>query len=114
MNESTAIAGKDFLEHYGVKGMKWGVRRARRSSSSSGKTTYQKEPKRLSDAELSRRIKRLELEKKYNELNSPPPSEGKKYVKSLLENSGKTAAGAVVGGVTTFVVQRELKRRFSS
>lgn len=119
-----------FLAHYGIKGMKWGTRRPRGSDGRvvdsgksggsskgakklSGRTTYQKTPDRLSDAELQRRIKRMELEKKYIDLNTPPPSEGKTYVKGLLENSGKTAVGAVVGGAASFAVQRVLKNKFN-
>lgn len=103
---------KEFLEHYGVKGMKWGARRNRDSSSKPQRTTYSKSPSRLSDAELNRRIKRLELEKKYSELNNPTTSNGKKYAQSLLENSGRVATSAVVSGVATFAVQKALKNRF--
>ena len=71
-----------------------------------------KAPKQLSDTELNRRIKRLELEKKYNELNNPYKSDGKKYVDDILQGSGKTVVGAIVGGAAGFFVQRELRRRF--
>lgn len=105
---------EDFLQHYGVKGMRWGQRRSRNVSTKPvrDKTTYRKAPKQLSDAELNRRIRRLELEKKYNELNQPHKSEGKKYVDDLLKSQGKTVVGAVVGGAAGFFIQRALRSRF--
>jgi len=105
----------DFLEHYGVKGMRWGVRKSR-NRVSPGRTVYSKTPNRLSDQELKSRIARLEAEKKYRDLNAPEMSAGKVYVKKLMETSGKTAVstvvGGVIGGVTTFAVQRMLKKKF--
>lgn len=108
------VLGHSFLEHHGVKGQKWGIRnkRDKNSKGRSGLTTFNKNPARLSDAELSRRIKRMELEKKYKDLNAPIKSSGKKYAHDLLQNSGKTVVGAVLGGATAFFLQRELKRRF--
>lgn len=107
------ITVEEFLEHYGKKGMRWGVRKSRSQLKiDRTKTVYKKPPIRLSDAELSSRIKRLELEKKYRDLNSHDKSPGKEYAKSLLENSGRTAVGAVVGGVVTFALQRALKKKF--
>lgn len=103
----------EYVEHHGVRGMRWGVRRKNPSGpGSKGKTTYQKQPKRLSDAELNRRIKRMELEKKYSDLSSPDKSAGKKYAHSLLENSGRTIVGGVVGTATAFFVGRALKSKF--
>lgn len=107
-----SLAQSDILEHYGVKGMHWGRRRARKRAAQRKKTMFKKAPARLSDAELTRRIKRLELEKKYSELNKPAKSEGKKYVHSILENSGRTVTGAAVGGTAAFFVQRALKTKF--
>jgi hypothetical protein len=116
----------DFLDHTGVPGMKWGVRNApsqakqeaksgkKASSGKPGpaKTVYKKKPARLSDAELSSRIKRMELEKKYSDLNAPARSAGRSYARGLLENVGKTAVGTAAGATVGFFVQRALKARF--
>lgn len=104
-----------FLEHHGVKGMHWGIRKARVKKGKSAKqkkTQYKKPAHHLSEAELARRIRRLDMEKRYNELNAPTVSAGRHYVKGILENSGKTAAGAVAGGAATFFIQRALRARF--
>lgn len=98
------------LYHYGVLGMKWGVRRSRPSSSSkSGKrrkqsvyehedytqTHSKKSVKSMSDAELRRRLNRLQMEKQYKDLNTGSVNKGKKYINSFIK------AGATVATVTT-------------
>lgn len=118
LKQSALGIGEEFIQHYGVKGMKWGVRNKRRSSKKggkpSGRTTYKKTPNRLSDDELKRRISRMELEKKYSDLNTPPKAAGKQYAKGLLENSGRTVVGTTVGAVSGFAVQSALKKKFGS
>jgi hypothetical protein len=104
----------DFLAHYGVKGQRWGVRneggsgkftgstnKAPKSKSTSGPpnagsnggiTRYRSKPKMLTDAELNARIKRLETEKKYSELNKRQVSAGRKHVNEVLVSIGKGSA----------------------
>lgn len=96
------------LQHYGVLGMKWGVRRtpaqlgknkssrkkrgflgAKQKSESSSKKTV----KDMTDDEIRKKISRLELEKRYKDLlkaeNQPRNSRGKAFVTDILEKSGK-------------------------
>lgn len=106
-----------FLEHFGVRGMKWGVRRSEGGGANvpktrAGRTTYHKTPHRLSDAELNKRIKRMELEKKYKDLNEAPKSAGRSYVEGLVQSTGRTVVTGAVGATVGYFVQRELKRRF--
>lgn len=86
----------DYLMHYGVPGMKWGVRKARkknyiskavkkrRSSYSQDYTDTEKlrkkNYKQLSNSELKSLNKRLELESNYKRLNPKGVEKGKRMV----------------------------------
>lgn len=115
---------EDYLVHYGVLGMKWGVRKSRSNSSSGSKRKkltkkvtskvskiysnskkkrkakklekarekkFKKEKKKrisqLTDAELNKRIARLELEKKYKNLQKDRMSNGAKYLSRIADKS---------------------------
>jgi len=107
-----AFSGIDILEHYGVKGQKWGVRKNR--GSSTAKTKFKKSPKKLSDTELQKRIKRLEAEKRYNDLNSRDKSRGEKIALEIMENSGRRLATTVATGVGTLLVKSAIESRFGA
>lgn len=99
-----------FLAHYGILGMKWGVRRpvgpdgrvlrgsAARKYKKEQKVTakYEKKVSSLSDKELRERINRLNMEKQYETLTKGDTNPGEKYVKEILANSGKTLATAFI------------------
>ena len=87
----------NYLCHYGVKGMKWGIRKSkyysksrakrRKSYSSDYKKTERlrkKNYKQLSDDELKDLNKRLQLEKQYRDLNPKGIYKGQQYVKSVI------------------------------
>ena len=91
---------KDELYHWGVKGMKWGVRRYQNKDgtlTAEGKKRYiqdhddytrvhtKKSVREMSDSELNSRINRLQKEQQYEHLTASP---GK------LKNIHKIAAAA--------------------
>lgn len=93
----------DFLQHYGVLGMKWGHRKARSTSSSNKKpkstkntTTSKPKPKpkptqkRLSDEELRAVVNRMRLEREYADLTYRASSRSK--VESVVRTIGTVAA----------------------
>lgn len=103
----------EFLSHHGVKGMRWGVRRkSGGSGGSSSRTTFKKSPKKLSDVELNKRIKRMETEKKYNQLNKKDLSEGRKFAKEILTDSGKRVAKTVATGAALVAIKAALTSKF--
>ena len=98
----------DFLQHYGVLGMKWGHRKSRSNVSSNKKpkntkntTTSKPKPKQtqreLSDEELRAVINRMRLEREYADLQYRASSRAK------VENVVKTVGTAAL--LTTSVVK---------
>lgn len=93
------MTSDDFLEHVGVKGMRWGVRK----SSGTNKVRTNKRGGRaydiskMSNKDLRNVVKRMELEKQYNELNKKSASEGKIFAKKQLLKVGEMSIAAAVG-----------------
>lgn len=125
------------LAHYGVKGMRWGVRRTpvqlghrtksktakqifRNAKSEKQKTDASSSSKKaaheLSDAELREAIGRLELERRYKELSrNPQPAKtdaGRKFVNNILaksgENIGTQFATYVMGTLVNKIAGEEI------
>lgn len=71
------------LIHFGIKGMRWGQRKAREKS----------EIANLSSAQLREKIERMNLEMQYSKLisqqNQGVMSQGAKFIGEILVNVGK-------------------------
>lgn len=85
------------LKHYGVKGMKWGVRRASRRRSPSEDHVRAKELKKkklsqLSNAELRELNNRMNLESQYKNLKRQNVSAGRKFVQEVAREAAKNTA----------------------
>jgi hypothetical protein len=90
------------LYHFGILGMKWGVRRQRGSDGrviegSRGSDDHKKArdlkkkgARNLSNAELKSYVERMNLEKQYSNLNKKEVSAGRKFVSDVLVTAGKT------------------------
>lgn len=109
------------LLHYGIKGMKWGVRRyqnkdgtltaAGRQRKSKEQKESEKQKRRdnrergtLTDAELRQKINRLQLEQQLDKLTKEQVDQGREYVTGILKDIGKkvavtAGAGAVLYGL---------------
>ena len=105
------------LYHFGIKGMRWGVRRYQNpdgsltnagkkrlkkghasneendsSNKSSTKSSSTKTVKDMSDDELRQAINRLQLEQQYKNLSPKNVSKGKKFVDTVTNDVLKPAA----------------------
>ena len=103
------------LYHYGVLGMKWGVHKNRTNTSGSTKSKKKspdmhedykeahskKSVKSMSDAELRKRIDRLQMEKQYKDLKPSNISSGKKAVNKIIK-AGTTVAAITTTGLTIY------------
>jgi hypothetical protein len=102
--------GANFVEHHGVKGQRWGVRRSnkelgKKSDSDGNKSADEHKTDReghttvtggkrmadMSDAELKRTVARINMEQQYAKLTYKPTvtDRGKKFAGELLVNVAK-------------------------
>ena len=87
------------LKHYGVKGMKWGVRRKRTSHEDYQKAHSKKSVREMSDKELRERNNRLQMEQQYAQLTKRK-SRGAKAVKAVIAGAGTLVA--LDGAIKTY------------
>ena len=116
------------LYHYGVLGMKWGVRRSknqldraagRRSKKQSAdderKAAMKKDVKNrrtLSDGDLKKRVERIKMEKQLRELTAEEIAPGKKFASEVMTASGKKVATALVTGATLYGIKVAMTKSF--
>lgn len=128
----------DVLEHFGVKGMKWGVRRDTSSAvtvidrgkklKTSGGRGRPAHPdaikarsigqigkssglKSLSNRELEEYSRRLTLEANAKRLNYANSNVAKKFVLTLMGQTGKNQASALANDVATTQVKKHITKR---
>ena len=90
------------IYHYGIKGMRWGIRRKRPTGPPSEDhvtvtNLRKKRTQELSNKELETINKRLNLERNYKSLKNEETSIGQDYVSKFMKNYGKQ----VVSGLAT-------------
>lgn len=99
------IDEEDFLEHFGVKGMHWGVRRQESGGGSShplsadaarahasASIARKHGTSALSNQDLQHLVTRLNLEKQHGQLNQRHVGEGEKIARDLIIGTGKQTA----------------------
>lgn len=111
---------EEMLEHHGIKGQKWGVRRyqnedgtrtaagKKREKSRSDEPAHEdynkahsgKSVKDMSDAELRSRLNRLQMEKQYSQLTNSDTDKGKKFVSDAM----KVATGVATATTTALTI----------
>ena len=98
---------EEHLEHYGIKGMKWGKRKAKDTGPGSSDAEKAKQhaqvaktkgTKALTNKELQELVTRMNLEQQYSTLQAKTKKENPaaKFAKELVVQVGKEQAGKFV------------------
>ena len=139
-----AVSGIDFelidisefaLEHHGVKGMKWGVRKRSKtrvsssgarstspnpSSKVSAPTTRDKRVKalknrrELSDSDIKDFTSRLQSEKQLKSLLDEDVSPGRTFIKKVMSDAGRQAATKLATNAMTYGTTKVMGKAFGS
>lgn len=82
-----------FIKHAGIPGMRWG-RRKRKMPTSISSTPGISKPKerRMTNKEITSRIKRLKMEKEYSDLTTVPKKVTVSKIEKLVKTAGTVAA----------------------
>jgi hypothetical protein len=92
----------DFLEHFGVKGQQWGVRKPRGDRSAFKKKAKPTLPdlSKMSNEDLRAAVSRLQLEKQFRDLSKPQSKtftgRGSKFAAEVLKDIGKQHARKII------------------
>lgn len=93
-----------FLAHYGVKGMKWGIRKRSKKEERARAQRFKASQKRrtIPDDELNNRIARLEKEKKLKDLTNADLRPGRTVAKRIMSESGQKVAKVALTGTLLY------------
>lgn len=90
------MINEEELMHYGVMGMRWGVRRASKRSGGSKKGNkkkasrqpqQQQQKRRMSNKELQSRVRRMKLEQQYRDLTNDLTPKKKSKIEKLISTA---------------------------
>jgi len=113
----------DFLEHYGVKGMRWGFRKDRRTGMYPRRSDIESSTRRerrrtvrnrrtLSDSEIRETIDRIRLEKQLRDLINEDLSPGRTFVADVLKGSGRKVLSTAATGGALYLIRLSLERKW--
>lgn len=114
----------EVLAHYGVKGMKWGKRKGRRTLADShdreraniisGTVKSEKSTAHLTNAQLKEAIERMRLEQEFSRISGgidkTRTQKTKAFVAKLLIDTGKQTAQQAVQSESKRLVDEQLRK----
>lgn len=116
----------NFIEHYGKKGMHWGIRnvpvlKKRTRKETQARAARQKileRRRQLSDSDVRNFVDRLNNEKKLKDLINQDLRPGRSMVKKILGDSGKQVVSRVIGtiaaGAALLGIKTLLEKKFKA
>ncbi len=113
MTQSSDI--DEFLEHYGVLGMKWGIRNrsVKETRARSKREKLANNRRNLSDGDLRNYISRLNEEKQLKRLVDEDLSPGKTIAKRIMSETGQKVARTVISGAALYAIKVVIEKKFS-
>lgn len=114
----------DELQHHGIKGQKWGVRRfqnadgslttaGKQRASGTKKRTDAKNRGTLTNAQLKQKIERLRLEKQLRELTNQEVNSGRVYAQKILKDVGSKVLTTAASGALLYAGKAAITKSFS-
>lgn len=111
------------LQHHGIKGQKWGVRRFQNpdgSLTADGKRRAAKEKKRsdaknrgiLTNAQIKAKIQRLQLEKQLRELTDQEVNQGRVFAQNILKSIGTKTLTTIGAGALLYAGKAAVTKSF--
>lgn len=119
------IERSDQLVHYGIKGMRWGIRRTEaqlaraRGKKTDGDASVREKRKAdlskrrtLSTEEIKSKIERLKLEQEFKRLTQEDIAPGKKMANDILRSAGNKVLSGAVAGAAAYAVKVAMTKKF--
>ena len=103
----------DELAHFGVQGMRWGVRKGPSADTKvrRDRAKMHKNRRTMSDSDIKRAVSRMQMEKKLKTLVEEDITPGRLAAKEFLSKTGAAFVGAAAGAAGAALVKSYLAKK---